>query len=52
MVELSEEVVDAMTLVKEALKITKFKINRIELQEDGTGEHMICFDLRKREKTR
>ena len=49
MVELTEAVVDAMVLVKDALKITKFKVNKIEVHDDGTGKELIWFDLRQEE---
>ncbi len=49
MVELSEEIIDVMKKVKDAIKETSFQINRIEVEETGDGGEMIVVDIRRHE---
>lgn len=50
MVELSKEIIDVMKKVKDALKESKFDINRFEVGETAAGGEMINIDIRRHEK--
>lgn len=49
MVELSEEIIDVMKRVKDALKDSKFEINRFEVANTGAGGEVVNIDIRRHE---
>lgn len=50
MVELSEEIIDVMKKIKDALKESKFEINHFSVGNTGAGGEMIEIDIRRHEK--
>lgn len=50
MVELSNEIIDVMKKVKDALMGSKFEINRFKVGNTGAGGEMIEIDIRRHEK--
>ncbi len=46
MVELTEDVIDVMKKIKDVINGTEFKINRIEIDETGSGGQIIAIDIR------
>ncbi len=49
MVELSEEIIDVMKKVKDALNESPFEINRFEVGNTGADGEMIILDIRRHE---
>lgn len=49
MVELTEEIIDVMKKVKDALTESSFEINRFEVGRSGAGGDVINIDIRKHE---
>ncbi len=47
MIELTEEIIDVMKKVKDALNETTFEINRFEVGNTGADGEMISIDIRK-----
>lgn len=47
MVDLDEKTIDVIKKVKDALKNTKFEINRFEVGETGAGGVYIQIDVRR-----
>ena len=47
MVELSEEIIDVMKKLKDALNETSFKINRFEVANTAAYGEMINIDIRR-----
>jgi len=50
MVELTEEIIDVMKKVKDAIKESDFEINRFEVGRSGAGGDVINIDIRRHEK--
>lgn len=50
MVELTEEIIDVMSKMRDAINKTDFKINAFRVGTTGTGEAMIEFDIRRHKK--
>lgn len=48
-VELSEEIIDVMKKVKDAIKETKFEINHFKVSTTYAGGEMIEIDIRRHE---
>ena len=47
MVELTEEIIDVMKKVKDALNESVFEINRFEVGKSGAGGDVLNIDIRK-----
>ena len=50
MVEISEEMVDVMKKVKDAVNNTKFKINHFRVSSTAAGGEMIELDIRRHDE--
>ena len=50
MVELSNEIIDVMKKVKDALVDSPFEINNFSVGSTGAGGEMIEIDIRRHEK--
>jgi nitrate reductase NapAB chaperone NapD len=46
-VELSEEIIDVMKKIKDAIKESSFEINHFEVESTGAGGEMIVIDIRR-----
>lgn len=49
MVELSEEIIDVMKKVKDALKDSSFEINHFSVGSTGADGEMLQIDIRRHE---
>ena len=47
MIELTEEIIDVMKKVKDALVDSSFEINRFEVGSSGAGGEVLNIDIRK-----
>lgn len=50
MVELTEEIIDVMKKVKDALKESSFEINRFEVSKSGADGEVVNIDIRKHDE--
>ena len=50
MVELTEDVIDAIKKIKDAALSEKFFINKFEVTESGIGEPVISLEIRRGKK--